>query len=114
MYIKLFLANMPKSDYGDFPIEPSNDSKKIKYYGLTKEEAVCLNSISEKINNACESLIGLYDTDYLDYIKCKKLLSWIEENINKFSDPMLVGLLNILLDYCSIAINLKTGIIIEL
>ena len=66
------------------------------------------------VNELCDSLLGYGDVDYLDADKCKKLIPWLEESIKKESNGKVIDTYNKLKEFAKRAIDLNTGIIIEM
>ena len=118
MTIQLVLTlNGVDKYYGDIP--------EISLYPDKFEEYQCGDSEKEldwyldehfamPVNKLCNSLLGYGDVDYLDANKCIKLISWLEENINKESQAKVIDIYKKLLEFAKRAVELKTGIIIEM
>lgn len=66
------------------------------------------------VNKLCDSLLGYGDVDYLDAKKCKKLIPWLEENVKKESNAKVIDIYNKLHEFAKRAVDLNTGIIIEM
>ena len=66
------------------------------------------------VNELCDSLLGYGDVDYLDAKKCRKLIPWLEENIKKETKTEVIDIYNKLKEFANRAVDLSTGIIIEM
>ena len=67
----------------------------------------------DEIDNKCDAF-DYGDIDYFDAQKCVILMEWIEERLQKSITARYREILEILKDYCNRAIELNTGVVIEL
>lgn len=86
--------------------ELENDDREIDWY-LDEHFAI-------PINEKCNSILGYGDVDFLDAEKCKVMIPWLKKNIKSESRKDIVLFYNKLLEFSNKAIELKTGIIIEM
>ena len=68
----------------------------------------------DDLDNKCNALLDYGDVDYFDTVKCIKLNDWIKERLTKPIDDKYRQALEVLKSYCEHAIELKTGIMVEL
>lgn len=85
---------------------------KRKRYDLTMEEKNKLdedNFISDMWTNF-DGMMDWGDYDFFDAEKCRKLVAWTDEKINKTKNPTLLSFYSVLKEYAQLAVNLDTGI----
>lgn len=101
--------------YGKIP-EMFNHTNNYEEYILVDEnmdDSYFDDNFIMPINKICTSLIG-GDVEYLNVEQCKKLVPWIEKNINKFTITKGKEIVVKILEYANRAIYLNTGIIIDI
>ncbi len=98
--------------------EPVENNQTIEYYILENDfDDVDLffdDGAIDEIAQRCDSLIGYGEDDYFNAEKCKILLGWIEERLLKPAVPRYKEMLEMLKNYCQRAIELNTGVYIDL
>ena len=102
---------------GPFVHNPKDDCR-VEYYQLENSwDDVDLfdddNAIDE-IAKRCDSLISYGDSDYFYASKCAILKEWIEERLQEPTAPRYREMLEVLRDFCQRAIELNTGVVIDL
>ena len=113
MYIGLYLKKIKLPEKGHYPEEMPD--KDIKKYSLKLNEALILgNFFLNNIDEYLESVIGPYDYDYFTVDQCKKLKFWIDNNSDLINKNDLSDIFKIIYEYCNKAIELDTGIEMEL
>lgn len=112
MYIGLYLKK-PVINYGHYP---KIEKKYIKEYRIgTLDQSIKLgNFFLDNIDKACDVLVGPYEYDYWNSEKCKIIVSWIEKNKNLIKESKLDDFFKVINEYCIKAIELDTGVEIDL
>lgn len=99
-------------------VEPVENNPTVEYYILENDfDDVDLffdDGAIVEIAEQCDSLISYGEDDYFNAEKCKILLRWIEERLLKPAVPRYKEMLEVLKDYCQRAIELNTGVYIDL
>jgi len=99
-------------------IEPVELNPSVEYYILENDfDDVDLffdDGAIDEIAERCNSLIGYGEEDYFNAEQCKILSKWIEERLLKPVVPRYKEMLEVLKDYCQRAIELNTGVYIDL
>ena len=101
--------------YDDIPCLPIELDNSIgeRFVGEESDSWLLLNHLVPGIDKKCPNLLDYGDVDYFDSSKCIILKKWLEEN--KVTDnPRLSELYDILYDFVSRAIEMNTGVVIEL
>ena len=101
--------------YGDIPCLPVelDNSRGERFVGEEGDSWLLLDHFVRGIDKVCPNLLDYGDVDFFDGSKCVILKKWLEEN--KVTDnPRLNELYGILYDFVSRAIELNTGVVIEL
>lgn len=114
MTITLFLDLKNLDYYGDIPELPNNLEGRVETYHLSAEENEWLVDDSMSINEKCNTLLDYGDIDFFDGKKCELLIEWIDKRETENISNNYKELLQNLKEYCQRAIDLKTGIVIEL
>jgi len=101
--------------YGPYVENPESDSR-VVYYQLvnTWDDVDLFDDDITDINDACDALLSYGDLEYFDAAKCAKLEKWIEERLHKPLFPRYKEMLEVLKDYCHRAVELNTGVMIDL
>ncbi|MCR5149701.1 MAG: hypothetical protein K6B52_00555 [Clostridiales bacterium] len=98
--------------------EPVENNPTIEYYILENlwddVDLFFDDGAIDEIAERCDSIISYGEDDYFNADKCKTLLRWIEERLLKPAVPRYKEMLEILRDYCRRAIELNTGVYIDL
>lgn len=101
--------------YGNMPDTPVEPDDSYELYKIDWDDARALDEdFADPINDLCDSLIGLYDVDYFDAKQCLKLRAWLVERLKRPCTGRLRELYTVLLDYANRAIELGTGVVVEL
>jgi len=119
MYFELFLTldGIEFGIIGPFVDNPKTD-KRVKYYPLENgwddvdlfDEDYAIDEIAKR----CDSLISYGEADYFNVEKCIILKDWLDERLQKPATPRYLEMLSVLKEYCCRAIELKTGVYIDL
>ena len=91
--------------------------QEIKIYKFKfNEEAINLGNffLEKGIDDYCNCFVEPYGTDFLNKDQCILLKKWITENKNIIQENNFNEIFNVLEDYCKQAIELDTGIEIDL
>ena len=113
MYIKVFLFPVTEKEAASHYSEESN--KEVKIYKLEIDEALNFaRTYADSINEKCDSLLGIYDSDFFNTEKCILLNEWLLENKEELASSSFNNIYDILKEYTNIAINNKSGIMIDL
>lgn len=112
MYLGLYLKK-PVIEPGYYP---KIDKKHIKEYrNGTFEQSLKLGDFFlNNIDEECDVLVGPYEYDYWDSKQCKKIVDWIEKNQYKIKEAKLDDFFKVINDYCKQAVELDTGVEIDL
>ena len=119
MHFELFLTfdGVEFGIMGPYVDNPETD-KRVRYYQLENGwDDVDLfddDHAIDEIANRCDSLISYGDVDYFNAEKCAILKAWIDERLQKPVVPRYREMLEVLRDYCQQAIELNTGVYIDL
>ena len=102
--------------YGDIPETIGATEDQAEIYCGTFEDGIMLcdkllPSMYEKIDNC---LLDLSDVDYFDAAKCAIIKKILDEKMKEACEPRLHELYTILYGYVNRAIELGTGVVIEL
>ena len=102
--------------YGDIPEVDDYPDKyeEASFYEDGLDDLYLDEHFAMPVNELCGSILGYGDVDYLDAKKCKILISWLEENTKKESNAKVVDIYNKLKEFAKRAVDLNTGIIIEM
>lgn len=100
--------------YGDIPLV-ENYPNKYEEFSFSDDgiDEYLGESFAVPVNKECGCLLGYGDVDYLNAEKCKKLIPWIEKNIDTFVNPKGKEAVEKILVFAKRAVELNTGIIIE-
>lgn len=101
--------------YGDVPCLPVelDDSRGERFVGNESDAWLLLGHFVPGIDKVCANLLDYSDVDFFDSNQCAVIKKWLEEN-KVTDDSRLNELYDVLYDYISRAIELGTGVIIEL
>lgn len=114
MYFALILENKGLTYYGDIPNIPYEPSSQVMIYCLSKEDLKLFLRIVDELDSFCGALLDNGDVEYFSDDKLLKLKEWLDKYIKEIYDNNLKNLLMILLKYTKRAIELNTGVVIEL
>lgn len=118
MWFVLFKTLEGVPYYGDEPdvpeplpdprVEIYNFDIGKEYLGYFKQDFI--NPVDERLN----ALMDYTDVDYLNTEKCIKLEFWLKERLTRDLPEALNPIYEKLLEYASHAVELKTGVIVQL
>ena len=114
MVIRLFLTLEGLNYYGDIPEVPSDRTDCMEEISLNNDDIELFCKDIDSLNSACNSTLDKGDVDFFDVQKCMHLRRWIAQRMTL---PLSVRYETILIkldEYCQRAIELKTGVVIEL
>ncbi|MBQ1550743.1 MAG: hypothetical protein IIZ67_01450 [Bacilli bacterium] len=112
MYIGLYLEK-PIIKTGYYP--EIDESKIKKYRNGSLEQSIKIGQFFfDNINDECETLVAPYEYDYWNSDQCKKIVNWIENNRELIKSFNLEEMFKVINDYCKQAVELDTGVEIEL
>lgn len=114
MAIQLFLNLNGLKYYGNIPEKPENSSGMIEEYALSSDDIKLFIKDIDSLDVACNALLDLGDVDYFNAEKCRKLIEWIRERFKQPVSARYREILETLMGYCERAIELNTGVVIEL
>ena len=114
MAIQLFLDLNDLKYYGDIPEKPENSFGRVEEYSLSSDDIKLLMEDIDSLDAACNALLDLGDVDYFNAEKCEKLREWISGRLEKTASTRYREILETLKGYCDRAIELNTGVVIEL
>lgn len=114
MRIDLFKSFEGASYYGDVPEATSVTESQVesKLYGFDADWQAS-SDFAMKINDACDTVLDISDVDFFDVKKCKELVKLLDGPI-AITDKVLVEFAHDLRDAAQRAIELGTGIVVEL
>lgn len=118
MWIALFktLEGLPRYGNGPDIPEPLPDPRVEMYnFDISREhwDYVEQDFISP-VYHLCDALLDFYDADYLNAEQCAKLKSWLEGRLTRDVPGYLSSIYEKLLEYTIQAVELNTGIMVEL
>lgn len=114
MSIQLFLSLDGLDYYGDIPEIPEDYNGIVEEYPLSSEDIKMLLCDIDSIDTACDVLLDFGDADFFNREKCEKLNEWIDNRLKNTIAPRYRETLEVLKDCCNQAIELNTGVVIEL
>jgi len=114
MVIRLFLDLTDVHYFGDIPEAPTTSTGHIEDFILFPTDYAFFKPDLDEINTRCGSLLDGGDADFFDVAKCNKLTPWIKERMLMELPTRYKEILTILLDFCNRALELGTGVVIEL
>lgn len=112
MYVGLYLKK-PEIIEGEYPLIDENDIKKYKIESLS--EALKLGQFFlDYVNEECETMTAPYEVDIIMPKQCVLLKEWIVNNKDLIKNNNLEDIFDVIYHYCTEAIELDSGIEIEL
>ena len=117
MWFVLFLDLNNLEYYGYMPKIPKDREGRVEIYrfDVTREHwSLLLDDFIDPVCNLCEALIDIGDVDFLNADKCKKLKGWLEKRLQRDVPETFKPIYEKLLEFSSRAIELNTGVEIEL
>lgn len=117
MWFALFktLENMPS--YGPRPdLPPLSDTRVERFYFRLAREYHDLFEMEfiNPVDNLCGALMDLDESDFLDAGQCALLKPWLEERLKGDVIPEFRPVYEKLLEFATRAIELNTGVVVEL
>lgn len=105
--------------YGTIPNVPSstNGSAEVMNFDLPANLSIddFYEQFVDPVDAQCDALLDYGDVDYLDSGACSALSAWIPSRCSDESlSPWVRDLYNKLLDYAKKAVELGTGVVVEL
>jgi len=114
MAIRLFLDLNDLKYYGDIPEKPESSLGRVEEYPLSSDDIKLFIKDIDSLDAACNDLLDFGDVDYFNAEKCGKLREWIRERLEQPVSARYREILETLMSYCERAIELNTGVVIEL
>lgn len=115
MKIELFKSLEGVTEYyGTIPESYNLPESQVesKFYAMPKN-LEALSDLAMDINDRCATLLDISDVDFLDASQCKLLLSYLE-SVDQYKNEELAPFITDLTQYAKKAIELGTGIVVEL
>lgn len=103
------------SYYGNIPDTfhaPAGISEKTGF--TLEDQRAIVGDFVAPINDVCGSCLDAYDVEYFDAKQCEKLMEWLEDRLQAPCSSRLRHLYDTLLEYAKRAVELGTGVIVEL
>lgn len=114
MYFQLIKTKSPRSWYGSVPTPDRSDESQAETFEFDWDDMLLmLDDFVGPINTICDTLFDLGDVDYIPSEKCADLARWIEVRKESCQGRAL-KLYEVLLSFAMRAIDLGTGIVVEL
>lgn len=110
------IKNMEGVDmYGNIPDLPVelDEGRAERFVGEESDAWLLLGHFVPEIDKVCANLLDYSDVDFFDSNQCVVIKKWLEEN-KTTDNPRLNELYGVLYDFVSRAIDLGTGVVIEL
>lgn len=122
MKITLLLTDDVPRTYGDVPFTPDkSDEREVVWkpssefidwvfkggYGAMSHDILDLD-------DACDVLLSLGDVDYFDAGQCSRLVAWIDKRFESPVDLRVAPLFRKMREFAARAVELGTGIVVEL
>ena len=122
MLISLIIHPENLSYYGDIPEPPMQSDGNAEVYfpklqpfdDLDTLWPVLYDDFIVPIMDPCDMVLSLSDIDYFDTEHCKLLAAWLSERMKRPAPPILQDFYEKLLEYAERAIELGTGVVVEL
>ena len=103
--------------YGDIPDVPNKSDETAETYRFLEEGDFDLldQYFIDEVNKLTGTLLDYGDVDYLNEQRCKQLLPWLNQQLDRQDlPPRLISIYQLLKDLAERAIDLGTGVVIEL
>lgn len=112
MHFQLIKTQTPRVFYGDIPTDLL-DNEAETYMFDWDDMLIMLEDFRTPINDLCDTLFDMGDVDYLPANKCTLIIPWLESRLDT-CEGRLYDLYSKLLDYAQRAVELDTGVVVEL
>lgn len=101
--------------YGNVPEPAPGHEDAFEEYVLNQSDIKALNDhFVDAINDRCGTLLALSDVDFFDADKCRMLVAWLDEQLEPSPEEIAEPLYRKLREYACRAIELDTGVVVEL
>lgn len=101
--------------YGHIPQAINAPAGSTEVYQLEDSDFGLLNrDFIDPVNDLCDTLLDDGDVDFFDAKKCALLIEWLEDRLKKPCPNRLREVYLRLLDYAKRAVELGTGVVVEL
>ena len=112
MYLGLYLEK-PMIKPGHYP--EIKKEKIIEYRNGTIEQGMKIGQFFfDNVNEECGISVAPYEYDFWNPEQCKKIINWIEKNNILIKENSLDEFFKVIDQYCKKAIELDTGVEIDL
>ena len=112
MEFRLIKTQTPTSCYGSIPdVDDQNDIEVHQFDAQDMD--LMLDDFRFKVNSICGTLLDVGDIDFIPADKCPDLIAWIEEQEDTCT-PRIRGHYDILKQFAQQAVELQTGVVVEL
>ena len=111
------VKNIDKTElYGDIPCLPCELDSDVgeRFLGEESDSWLLLNDFVPEIDKICKNTLDYGDVDFFDASKCVIIKGWIEMRKRKSMSERLMELYDQLYIFVLKAIELDTGVVIEL
>lgn len=114
MFFELIHDMTEHSYYGDIPrvCRPASTHEIFQFDW--KDMELILPDFKGPINDLCGTLFDLGDIDWFDSVNCRKLKGWIENRLTEQIPARMREIYIVLLGYVERAIELETGVVVDL
>lgn len=114
MSVKLFLDFNNLRYYGRIPVAPKNPEGRVEEFHFCDGDIEFFEDDVLTIDTVCGATLDIWDVEFFDCDQCIKLQKWIDERLRQPVAPRYRDILMLLKDYCRRAVELHTGVVIEL
>ncbi len=117
MWFVLFLDLNNLEYYGYMPKIPKDREGRVEIYrfDIPREYWDCFEKdFINPVDGQLDALIDIGDVDFLNADKCKKIIEWLDDRLTKPTPPVLKPFYEKLREYSFRAVELNTGVEIQL
>ena len=117
MYIATLLTPRSGSVYDIGETLPSETDDTAEIWRPSWDAATIWDQISADVmslDDSCGALLDIGDVDYLDSVQCERLLPWLRQRLASSIGIELRELYEAMRSACERAVELGTGVVIEL
>jgi hypothetical protein len=101
--------------YGRIPEPLPGYESNFEEWPLSQSDLILLNDdFVDPVNDLCGTLLDYGDVDFFNTAQCEILKCWLENRIAKQCDCRLSVMYEKLLEFADRAIELGTGVVVEL